>query len=179
MTRDNFTCQFCGATDKTLHVHHLKYNGAPWEADNQDLITLCEDCHKLLHRKKDVNREDLKYIEEARVGIKALKLITEYFSEIESETHYWWTPYTVDPYPTQQQVLRYLREVNLLVVNIHAHSYHSDGKDHERFDSVEYEWSIYRWRTGCLEAMSYVPKYYNSYEEAVDDAICYAFENII
>lgn len=49
MIRDNFTCQHCGATDKTLHVHHLKYNGAPWDVAYEDLITLCEDCHKEVH----------------------------------------------------------------------------------------------------------------------------------
>jgi len=45
--RDNFTCQKCGATEETLHIHHLKYlkNALPWESPSEDLITLCEICH--------------------------------------------------------------------------------------------------------------------------------------
>jgi len=47
MNRDNFTCQKCGDTETTLHVHHLEYNDfdEPWKISNKKLITLCEDCH--------------------------------------------------------------------------------------------------------------------------------------
>lgn len=31
--------------DLELHVHHIKYKGEPWEANDKDLITLCEMCH--------------------------------------------------------------------------------------------------------------------------------------
>lgn len=31
--------------DLELHVHHIKYRGEPWEAKDEDLITLCEMCH--------------------------------------------------------------------------------------------------------------------------------------
>ena len=49
MQRDNFTCQHCGCSDKSLQVHHLWYsqNNKPWEYDNDSLITLCERCHEL------------------------------------------------------------------------------------------------------------------------------------
>ena len=53
MIRDNFTCQKCGATYKTLHVHHKKYTGRPWEAPLEDLVTLCCDCHNEKHVKTD------------------------------------------------------------------------------------------------------------------------------
>jgi len=48
LNRDNFTCRFCGATDKTLHVHHAHYERGkePWEASAYLLLTLCEDCHE-------------------------------------------------------------------------------------------------------------------------------------
>lgn len=48
MQRDNFTCQHCFATDKSLQVHHLVYEKGkkPWEYENDELITLCEDCHQ-------------------------------------------------------------------------------------------------------------------------------------
>jgi 5-methylcytosine-specific restriction endonuclease McrA len=47
LERDDWTCQRCRATDKTLHVHHRWYEpGAePWEAADGALQTLCEDCH--------------------------------------------------------------------------------------------------------------------------------------
>ena len=46
LSRDDFTCQECKATDKTLHVHHRFYKKGlePWEYDKA-LVTLCEDCH--------------------------------------------------------------------------------------------------------------------------------------
>jgi len=49
MGRDKFTCKFCGDKETTLHVHHKKYcqNGNPWDVNNDDLITFCEDCHLL------------------------------------------------------------------------------------------------------------------------------------
>lgn len=48
MQRDNFTCQHCGAQDKSLQVHHLWYSPLkkPWEYDNSAFITLCEHCHE-------------------------------------------------------------------------------------------------------------------------------------
>ena len=52
LERDEFKCQACGEKEKTLHVHHVIYDNSlkPWEYSNWKLITLCEDCHKLLHR---------------------------------------------------------------------------------------------------------------------------------
>ena len=45
LERDDFSCQACGAEDKTLHVHHKWYVGEPWEAPDEALETLCEPCH--------------------------------------------------------------------------------------------------------------------------------------
>lgn len=48
MQRDGFRCQHCLREDKPLQVHHLVYDKdkKPWEYDNNQLITLCEDCHQ-------------------------------------------------------------------------------------------------------------------------------------
>lgn len=46
---DNFTCQWCGNKDKTLHVHHFCYLSNPWDSEDGDLVTLCCDCHKIEH----------------------------------------------------------------------------------------------------------------------------------
>ena len=48
LNRDNFSCQYCGDNTTTLHIHHSKYTGEPWEAPDDDLKTLCEDCHYLI-----------------------------------------------------------------------------------------------------------------------------------
>jgi hypothetical protein len=48
MERDNFCCQLCGDENSELHVHHKKYNGNPWDAADDDLITYCHVCHHLI-----------------------------------------------------------------------------------------------------------------------------------
>jgi hypothetical protein len=53
MNRDAFTCVSCGATNKTLHVHHLKYIKDPWDVSNDFLQTLCFECHTKEHKKND------------------------------------------------------------------------------------------------------------------------------
>lgn len=50
--KDNeFTCQYCGDKENTLHVHHLSYNinGNPWDVPQYALMCLCENCHKVEH----------------------------------------------------------------------------------------------------------------------------------
>lgn len=48
LQRDNFTCQLCEDKTTTLHIHHKKYTGEPWEAPEEDLVTLCEHCHEYI-----------------------------------------------------------------------------------------------------------------------------------
>lgn len=43
--RDNWQCCVCKAADRTLVVHHKQYSGDPWEASDDQLRTLCTDCH--------------------------------------------------------------------------------------------------------------------------------------
>jgi len=49
LTRDNWTCQYCGSTTNSLNVHHIKYAefGAPWDAEDDWMITFCEHCHQV------------------------------------------------------------------------------------------------------------------------------------
>ena len=51
--RDRYTCQCCGTHDKDikLHVHHIESRQIGGNAPN-NLITLCEHCHKSLHAGK-------------------------------------------------------------------------------------------------------------------------------
>lgn len=50
LKRDNYTCQCCGKHGDgiKLHVHHLETRKTGGNAPN-NLITLCEDCHKAIH----------------------------------------------------------------------------------------------------------------------------------
>ncbi len=52
LDRDGFMCSWCCDDASTLHVHHLKYSGDPWDADESDLITLCESCHQENHSER-------------------------------------------------------------------------------------------------------------------------------
>ena len=51
--RDNHTCQYCHGKsgDKVLNVHHLESRKTGGDAPN-NLITLCETCHKKYHEGK-------------------------------------------------------------------------------------------------------------------------------
>jgi 5-methylcytosine-specific restriction endonuclease McrA len=54
MERDGWKCRDCGDAQKTLQVHHCLYNGEPWEAKPNHLLTLCEDCHRT---RQDLERD--------------------------------------------------------------------------------------------------------------------------
>lgn len=66
LQRDDFTCQHCYSSTKTLHVHHRLYlkNKDPWESPAYNLVTLCEDCH---------NIETDTYASEEQILLSALK----------------------------------------------------------------------------------------------------------
>ena len=48
MDRDNFMCNTCFSTIKSLHVHHAYYEKGknPWEYPSEALTTQCESCHE-------------------------------------------------------------------------------------------------------------------------------------
>lgn len=50
LTRDKNTCQFCGCQHRYLHVHHKKYekDKMPWEYEDDELITVCGECHEIV-----------------------------------------------------------------------------------------------------------------------------------
>ena len=64
LERDNWACQMCVAKHKSLHVHHLFYikDIEPWEYEHRYLITLCDDCHKAVHKINFKNEIVLKEI---------------------------------------------------------------------------------------------------------------------
>lgn len=50
LKRDDYKCTKC-ERKVDLHVHHLKYYGEyPWSVKDEDLITLCCNCHEEEHK---------------------------------------------------------------------------------------------------------------------------------
>lgn len=47
--RDNYTCQCCGKKNIRLEVHHIIYRSNGGTDDENNLITLCENCHSKVH----------------------------------------------------------------------------------------------------------------------------------
>lgn len=49
LNRDSYTCQHCKTKKGALHAHHIVYRSQGGSDDLENLITLCEQCHKDLH----------------------------------------------------------------------------------------------------------------------------------
>ena len=50
---DNYLCRECGSKEN-LHVHHIKERCKGGTNDINNLITLCNDCHKEKHKDENV-----------------------------------------------------------------------------------------------------------------------------
>ena len=65
--RDNYTCQCCGKKNCRLEVHHIKFRSNGGTDDEENLITLCKECHDGVHAgtvvlsKKPKKSKNLKY----------------------------------------------------------------------------------------------------------------------
>jgi 5-methylcytosine-specific restriction endonuclease McrA len=49
LRRDSWRCQFCG-TMSNLEVHHKQFRSHSGEDSEENLITLCSNCHAAIHR---------------------------------------------------------------------------------------------------------------------------------
>lgn len=65
--RDNAICQKCGKNHNeeknrgNFHIHHLvSFQVRELRIEVSNLILLCEDCHRWVHSKKNINKEFLK-----------------------------------------------------------------------------------------------------------------------
>jgi len=50
LERDAWRCQICGCM-QNLQVHHLNFRSQSGADEEQNLITLCAQCHDEVHRK--------------------------------------------------------------------------------------------------------------------------------
>jgi 5-methylcytosine-specific restriction endonuclease McrA len=48
--RDRWRCQACGSMQH-LQVHHLEFRSHSGSDVEQNLVTLCADCHERVHRR--------------------------------------------------------------------------------------------------------------------------------
>ena len=51
LERDGWRCQVCGSM-QNLQVHHLKFRSQSGNDQEQNLITLCAECHERMHGKR-------------------------------------------------------------------------------------------------------------------------------
>ena len=49
LQRADFTCEWCGEKERTLHVHHGYYERTkdPWDYADDTLRCLCDECHEM------------------------------------------------------------------------------------------------------------------------------------
>lgn len=103
LKRDNYTCQCCGThpTIKIpvkLHVHHIESRKVGGNAPN-NLVVLCENCHKALHAGKVMlsGKKRGKSLKDAAfMGIMRKTLIVRLYKELRApvqETHGYITKY--------------------------------------------------------------------------------------
>ena len=85
---DNYTCQCCGKKNCRLEVHHIKFRRNGGTDDEENLITLCEDCHKGVHagtvvlNKKPKKSKGLKHT--THMSIIRSQLLKKYPDAIET-----------------------------------------------------------------------------------------------
>lgn len=86
--RDNYTCQCCGKKNCRLEVHHIKFKRDGGTDDEENLLTLCEDCHKGVHagtvvlNKKPKKSKNLKHA--THMSITRSYLLKRYPDAIET-----------------------------------------------------------------------------------------------
>jgi len=51
LKRDGWRCQMCGSM-QGLEVHHQTFRSHSGSDQEQNLVTLCKGCHKIVHRKE-------------------------------------------------------------------------------------------------------------------------------
>ena len=86
--RDNYTCQCCGKKNCRLEVHHIKFRSNGGTDDEENLITLCKECHDGVHAgtivldKKPKKSKSLKHA--THMGIIRSRLLKKYSDAIET-----------------------------------------------------------------------------------------------
>ena len=143
LKRDNYTCQHCGAhpTAKKgvkLHVHHLESRKTGGNAPN-NLVTLCEYCHKQLHEGKiilDKKKRGRPMRDAAFMGIMRKTLVQRlrselmipveetygYITKLVRETHHMEKSHMVDALCIAVHPLAEAADVSYLIKPVRRHN---------------------------------------------------------
>ena len=88
LVRDNYTCQCCGKNNCRVEVHHIVFRRNGGGDTLENLITLCENCHKAIHlgkkelKLKGKRRSTLRYA--TQMSIIRSMLLKKYTDAIET-----------------------------------------------------------------------------------------------
>lgn len=84
LQRQDFTCESCEATEKTLHVHHTYYEKGkkPWEYPDGALRCLCKDCHERVTGQQQTLAREL-----ARLSSWEIDQVIGYVRALASQTY--------------------------------------------------------------------------------------------
>lgn len=86
--RDNYTCQCCGKKNCQLQTHHIIFRSHGGSDDENNMITLCKECHKGVHagtvilNKKPRKSKNLKHA--THMSIIRSQLLKKYHDAIET-----------------------------------------------------------------------------------------------
>lgn len=86
--RDGYTCQCCGKKNCRLEVHHIRFKSDGGTDDEENLITLCKECHDGIHagivvlNKKPKKSKGLKHT--THMSIIRSRLLKKYPDAIET-----------------------------------------------------------------------------------------------
>ena len=69
LKRDKYKCSLCNNHSR-LQIHHVTYCNFSFES-NEDLLTLCETCHKLWHKNEGYTDDNVLWVK-----------IVDYFNSI-------------------------------------------------------------------------------------------------
>lgn len=89
LSRDNHTCFFKCKDSKRLGVHHIKFRSNGGTDNPNNLITLCEKCHKKVHAGKlELNVKKHKELKSATIMNIIRKRLLEFYTEAEETFGY-------------------------------------------------------------------------------------------
>ena len=88
LVRDKYTCQCCGKKNCRVEAHHIVFRSKGGSDTLENLVTLCEDCHKAIHlggidlKLKGKRKSTLKYA--TQMSIIRSMLLKKYPEAIET-----------------------------------------------------------------------------------------------
>ena len=73
--RDGYRCRWCGRGNAWIHLHHIVYRSSGVDHSKENLISLCEAHHRLVHTNKHVYQPVLLKLIKREPGITGIQLM--------------------------------------------------------------------------------------------------------